>query len=65
MHLAARGQVRRFAYVLFGAGVALLGEHLVAYGELEWSLLCHGTYGIVAIVAALVLLYLGRDATQE
>ncbi len=49
-------KVKRFGYVLFGVGIALLGEHVVNYGYTEWEFLGHETYGLIAIIIAFVLL---------
>ena len=50
-------QIRRFAYVLFGAGIALLGEHIIVEGFVEWDPLGHETYGLVAILISVILLW--------
>jgi len=50
------GRVKRFGYILFGAGVALLGEHIITYGYTEGELLGHETYGLIAIIISFILL---------
>jgi len=50
-------KVKRFGYFLFGAGVALLGEHIVSYGvSFDMILQNHGLYGLIMIVIAFILL---------
>jgi len=52
-------KVKRFGYVLFGAGVALLGEKIVNYGaSLTYppNLLDHGLYGLIMITISFLIL---------
>lgn len=44
--------------ILFGAGVGLLGEHIVNYGcSFSWPpIYDHGLYGLIAIVISFLLL---------
>lgn len=58
-------QVRRFAYVLFGFGVALLGEHIINHGYTEWNPLCHGTIGLLAIIMSYLLLRRKSDKSED
>jgi len=52
------GKVKRFGYVLFGAGVALLGEKLVNYGASFTypPYLDHGLYGLIMIAISFIML---------
>jgi len=51
-------KVKRFGYVLFGAGVALLGEKIVNYGaSLTYPpYLDHGLYGLIMIAISFLVL---------
>jgi len=51
-------KVKSFGYVLFGAGVALLGEKLVNYGASFTypPYLDHGLYGLVMVVISFIIL---------
>lgn len=49
-------KIKRFGYILFGAGAALLGEHIVTYGYTEWEIFGHETVGLIAILISFVLL---------
>lgn len=51
------GKVKRFGYVLFGAGVALLGEKIVNYGASFTypPYLGHGLYGLVMVVISFII----------
>lgn len=53
-----REKMRRLGYVLFGFGCALLLEKIVNYGAaLTYPpILDHGLYGLIAIVAAFIIL---------
>jgi len=58
-------KVKRFGYVLFGAGVALLGEHIVSYGvSFDMVLQNHGLYGLIMIAIAFILLAKGTPYTE-
>lgn len=52
------GRVKRLGYVLFGFGSALLLEKIVNYGaSLTYPpLLDHGLYGLIAVIAAFIIL---------
>jgi hypothetical protein len=54
---------RRFAYILFGAGAALLGEKLVDYGfSLTYPPLAdHGLYGLIMIIISFLILVKKED----
>jgi len=58
-------RVKRFGYVLFGAGVALLGEKIVDYGaSLTYPpYLDHGLYGLIMI--AISFFVLARRESHE
>jgi len=61
------GKVKRFGYILFGAGVALLGEHIVSYGvSFDMILQDHGLYGLIMIVVSFIILAKrrGEDANM-
>jgi len=51
-------KVKRFGYVLFGAGVALLAEKIVNYGASFTypPILDHGIYGLIMIIISFILL---------
>ncbi len=49
-------KVKRLGYILFGVGLALLGEHVINYGYTEWELLGHETYGLIAVIISFILL---------
>ena len=49
-------KVKIFGYMLLGAGMALLGEHVINYGYTEWELFGHETYGLIAIIIAFIIL---------
>lgn len=42
--------LKRFAFIMFGSGIALMGEHLVSKGEITFEIIGHETYGILLIV---------------
>jgi len=44
-------------YMLLGSGITLLLEHVYLYGySWEWSLQCHGLYGVIGIFISFLLL---------
>jgi hypothetical protein len=51
-------RLRRLGYVLFGFGAALMLEKIVNYGAAFTypPILDHGLYGLLAIVAAFIIL---------
>lgn len=49
-------QIRRIGYILFGMGVALLGEHIINHGGTDWTLNCHGTLGLALIIISFILM---------
>jgi len=51
-------RVKRFGYVLFGAGVALLGEKIVNYGASFTypPYLDHGLYGLIMVAISFIML---------
>jgi len=57
--------LKRLGYVLFGAGTALLGEHIILYGFTEWELFGHETYGLIMILLAFILLTLKERKHYE
>jgi len=56
-------KLERFGYVLFGAGVALLGEKIVNYGASFTypPYLDHGLYGLIMIAISFLVLARGED----
>jgi len=55
-------KLKRFGYVLFGAGAALLGEHIISYG-VSWDMIldCHGLLGFASITISFIILAKRRD----
>lgn len=50
-------QIQRFALVLFGVSIGLLGEHIIGVGYIEFGdLLGHETYGLVGMLISWILL---------
>ena len=57
--------LERFAYIIFGAGIAWLGEHIVSKGYTTWEIFGHETYGIVLIIISFILLAKGRKKNEN
>ena len=59
-------RVKRFGYVLFGAGTALLGEKLINCGaSLTYPpYLDHGLYGLIMIAISFIVLA-GREDDED
>jgi len=60
-------KVKRFGYVLFGAGVALLGEKIVNYGASVTypPYLDHGLYGLIMVAISFIMLAKGKMRTRS
>jgi len=58
MKIMDKVKVKRFGYVVFGAGVALLGEKIINYGASYTypPYIDHGLYGLCCIIISFVLL---------
>ena len=46
--------LKRLAFIMFGSGVALIGEHIVSRGELTLEVFGHETYGILLIILSYI-----------
>lgn len=61
-----RDELRRVGYILFGVGVALLGEHIVVYGYTElWDFLGHEWLGLLSIIASFIMLGLEKGTRES